>query len=98
MAPDIGENKRKYMNKQINDGYTDGPKLRGQRVKDFLPKPEEIILKKLTTKITITLDSASVDFFKQEAKRLNTSYQRMIRNLLDTYTQQMKSKKHSSSA
>ena len=45
------------------------------------------------SKVTITLKQESVDFFKQEAKRLNTSYQRMIRNLLNSYTQQMRAQK-----
>ena len=76
-----------------NDGYTDGPMLLGKRVKDFLPRPEDLILKEPMSKVTITLKQESVDFFKQEAKRLNTSYQRMIRNLLDSYTQQVRAQK-----
>ncbi|MBP9690633.1 CopG family transcriptional regulator [Candidatus Woesebacteria bacterium] len=80
------------MKKILNDGYTDGPILLGKRIKDFLPKPEDLILKEPTTKITITLDSASVDFFKKEATRLNSSYQRMMRNLLTEYANRMKSK------
>jgi len=69
-----------------------------QRIEDFLPKPEELILKKPTTKITITLDSSSVDFFKQEATRLNSSYQRMMRNLLTEYANRMRDQKKASSA
>jgi len=84
------------MKKVLNDGYTDGPNLMGRQVKDFLPKPEELILKKPTTKITITLDSASVNFFKQEANRLNSSYQRMMRNLLTEYVNRMIDEKKSS--
>jgi len=41
------------MKKKINNTqYTDELILLGKRVKDFLPKPEELILKKPTTKIT----------------------------------------------
>lgn len=36
-------------------------------------------------KITITLSKRSVDFFKSEAAKAGTQYQRMIRRLLDAY-------------
>jgi len=84
------------MSNKKNDGYTDGPILIGKRVKDFLPRPEELILKEPTTKITITLDTASVNFFKKGAKRLSSSYQRMMRNLLTEYANRMKTQKRSS--
>jgi predicted DNA binding CopG/RHH family protein len=35
--------------------------------------------------VTITLNKASVEFFKREAKRRGTPYQVMIRKLLDHY-------------
>lgn len=38
-------------------------------------------------KVTITLSRSSVEFFKREAGRHNTPYQKMIRNLLDAYTE-----------
>lgn len=63
-----------------------------QLVHDFLPRPEELVLKKPMKKITITLDSASVDFFKKEAARLNSSYQRMMRNLLTEYANRMRAR------
>jgi predicted DNA binding CopG/RHH family protein len=53
--------------------------------KDFLPRPEELVFKKPTRKVTIALDQESIDFFKAEAKRLNLPYQRMIRVLLQEY-------------
>ncbi|VTR70060.1 Helix-turn-helix protein, CopG (fragment) [Desulfosarcina cetonica] len=37
-------------------------------------------------KVTLSLSKTSVDFFKKEAKKYNTQYQRMIRRLLDEYT------------
>jgi predicted DNA binding CopG/RHH family protein len=40
-----------------------------------------------TVKITITLSRSSVEFFKREAKKHHTQYQKMIRRLLDAYTQ-----------
>jgi hypothetical protein len=38
-------------------------------------------------KVTIALSRRSVDFFKTEARRHNTQYQRMIRRLLDAYAE-----------
>lgn len=55
-------------------------------IPDFLPSPEELALKEETVKITISLSKASVEFFKNEAKKYNTQYQKMIRRLLDEYT------------
>ena len=54
-------------------------------ISDFLPSPEELALKDETIKITIALSKASVDFFKNEAQKHNTQYQKMIRRLLDEY-------------
>ena len=36
-------------------------------------------------KVTIALSKKSVDFFKSEAGKHRTQYQRMIRQLIDTY-------------
>jgi predicted DNA binding CopG/RHH family protein len=38
-------------------------------------------------KVTIALSKRSVEFFKTEAQRHNTQYQRMIRRLLDAYAE-----------
>ena len=54
-------------------------------IPDFLPSPEELALKNETVKITISLSKVSVEFFKKEAKKYNTQYQKMIRRLLDEY-------------
>ena len=54
-------------------------------VKDFLPSPEELAFKEETVKVTISLSKASIEFFKNEAKRHHTQYQKMIRRLLDEY-------------
>lgn len=59
-------------------------------VEDFLPRPEELVLRPKGVKVTITLNEDSINFFKQEAKRLNVPYQRMIRNLIDEYVTRMK--------
>ena len=66
--------------------YTNEPMGKVRVVSDFLPSPEELALKDETVKVTIALSKTSVDFFKNEAKKYNTQYQKMIRRLLDEYT------------
>lgn len=65
--------------------YTDEPIGKVKIISDFLPSPEDLALKDETVKITIVLSKASVKFFKNEAKKYNTQYQKMIRRLLDEY-------------
>jgi len=60
-------------------------------VPDFLPSPEELALKQQNTKVTISLSSESVAFFKAVAKKHHTQYQKMIRQLLDEYVAHQKS-------
>jgi predicted DNA binding CopG/RHH family protein len=71
------------MKKKIK--YTDEPMGDVRVVSDFLPSPEELALKDETIKVTIALSKTSVDFFKNEAQKYNTQYQKMIRRLLDEY-------------
>ena len=59
-------------------------------VRDFLPPPEELAFKEDQIKVTIGLSQSSVDFFKLEAKKHHTQYQKMIRRLLDLYVAQHK--------
>ena len=67
--------------------YTDEPIGPLKVVPDFLPSPEDLVFKEDTVKVTIALSKESVDFFKQEATKHHTQYQKMIRRLLDIYTQ-----------
>ena len=67
--------------------YTDEPIGKVKVVPDFLPKPEELALKDDTMKVTIALSRSSVEFFKREAKKHDTQYQKMIRRLLDAYSE-----------
>ena len=66
--------------------YTDEPVGPLKVVPDFLPAPEELVFKEDTVKVTIALSRESVEFFKQEAEKHHTQYQKMIRRLLDVYT------------
>ena len=66
--------------------YTDEPMSKVRVVKDFLPSPAELAFREEQVKVTIGLSKSSVDFFKREAKKHHTQYQKMIRRLLDAYT------------
>ena len=68
--------------------YTDEPMGNLRVVKDFLPRPEQLALKEENLKITISLNKSSVEFFKKKAKEQHTSYQKMIRRLIDWYAMQ----------
>jgi len=72
------------MKKKIK--YTDEPMGKLKVIPDFLPSPEELALKDETVKVTISLSRTSVEFFKNEARKYDTHYQKMIRRLLDEYT------------
>jgi len=66
--------------------YTDEDLGEFQVIPDFLPSPEELAFKEDTVKVTISLSKGSVEYFKKEAKKHNTQYQKMIRRLLDVYS------------
>jgi len=57
-------------------------------IRDFLPPPDQLVLKEDRVKVTISLSKGSVEFFKKEAKKQRTSYQKMIRRIIDVYTSQ----------
>ncbi len=65
--------------------YTDEPMGKVKVIEDFLPPPEQLALKEDKVKITISLSKSSVNFFKKEARRNRTSYQKMIRQVIDSY-------------
>lgn len=52
---------------------------------DFLPPPEELVLKKSKSNVTIILSDSSIAFFKREAEKHHTDYQKIIRNILEDY-------------
>ena len=57
-------------------------------VKDFLPAPDQLVLREENIKVTISLNKSSVDFFKKEAQKQRISYQKMIRRVIDWYASQ----------
>jgi len=74
------------MKKRIR--YTDEPMGDLSVVKDFLPPPDQLVLKEENVKITISLKKSSVEFFKKQAQLHRTSYQKMIRRVVDWYASQ----------
>lgn len=67
--------------------YTNVPLGDLEVVPDFLPRPEDLVFRDEGVKVTIALSKRSVEFFKSEAQKHNTQYQRMIRRLLDAYAE-----------
>ena len=76
-----------------NKIYKEAPKsvakaiIEGELIADFLPSPDRLIRKEPKVKITITLNSGSIDFFKKHARKNNVKYQTMINEVLDKYVQ-----------
>src|SRR5438552_18593589 len=85
LAPATGGKASEYMSGKIT--YTDEPLGNPRVVPDFLPRPEDLVFREEGVKVTIALSRRSVEFFKTEARKHNTQYQRMIRRLLDAYTE-----------
>lgn len=54
-------------------------------IKDFLPRPEDLVMKEDSVKITLNLSKSSVAFFKEVAQKHGGQYQKVIRSLLDRY-------------
>ncbi|MGD8307462.1 MAG: CopG family transcriptional regulator [Ignavibacteria bacterium] len=72
------------MKKKIK--YSDEKIGKVELVKDFLPRPEDLAFKEDTVKVTLNLSRSSIEFFKEIAKKHGSQYQKVIRNLLDSYT------------
>ena len=50
--------------------YSDEP-IEARVIGDFLPSPENLILREKKTRVTLTLTEKSLDFFKGAAKNSN---------------------------
>ena len=79
------------MKKKIK--YTNEPLDNVKIIDDFLPSPGELVFNEEQVKITIGLSKTAVNFFKKEAKKHHTQYQKMIRHLLDLYVDHQKRRK-----
>ena len=83
MAQVIGEKERKPMKTKTK--YTEEPMGEINIVDDFLPPPDKLVLKEDNVKVTLSLKKSSINFFKEQAKNQKTSYQKMIREVVDWY-------------
>ncbi len=72
---------------KIEPTYTDEPMKTGKIVQDFLPSPDQLVPKEEVIKVTLSLSKSSVVFFKNQAKKHHTKYQKMIRSVVDSYAE-----------
>jgi hypothetical protein len=56
--------------------YANEPMGDPRVIRDFLPSPADLAFRDEDVKITITLSKKSVQFFKSEAAKADTQYQR----------------------
>ncbi len=84
----IGVKVEKYMDKVIQ--YSDETIGEIKVVADFLPSPSELKTKSQNTKVTISLSTESVVYFKEMAEKHHMQYQKIIRQLLDEYVAHQK--------
>lgn len=74
-----------------NIKYTDAPAGMAQAlqdavpIEDFLPSPDQLILKTEKEKITIAIDKRSLELFKQYAEKHDAKYQTMINGVVSSY-------------
>lgn len=54
-------------------------------IKDVLPPPNKLVAPKDEVKVTIALSRRSIAFFKNQARRNHSKYQRMIKEVVDRY-------------
>jgi uncharacterized DUF497 family protein/predicted DNA binding CopG/RHH family protein len=80
-----GAKERPFMSAKIK--YTNEPLGDVKVIADFLPSPAELAFNEEGVKVTLALSKKSIDFFKAEAAKNHTQYQRMIRRLLDAYVE-----------
>jgi predicted DNA binding CopG/RHH family protein len=83
MVQVIGEKEERFMKNKIK--YTEEPMGDLRIIRDFIPRPDQLVLKEENVKVTISLKKSSIVFFKEEAKKQSTSYQKMIREVVDWY-------------
>jgi predicted DNA binding CopG/RHH family protein len=56
-----------------------------RRVADFLPPPDRLLQREEVAKITLSIDTETIDFFKAFAEKNGIKYQRMMREVLKGY-------------
>lgn len=69
--------------------YTKGEIGKVRVVEDFLPAPVALVAAEDNVKVTLSLTRRSIAFFNREAGKRRVLYQRMIRALVDEYTERL---------
>jgi uncharacterized DUF497 family protein/predicted DNA binding CopG/RHH family protein len=82
----IGAREGRFM-KKPTERYSKGEIGQVRIVEDFLPAPDQLVLREDNVKVTLSLSQRSVTFFKRAAQKRRVPYQRMIRALVDAYAE-----------
>ncbi|WP_244926576.1 CopG family transcriptional regulator [Leptospira wolffii] len=61
--------------------------ISSKTIVDFLPPPNQLVLKEDNSRITIVLSKKSISFFKEQSKKSGVPYQTIIKRVLDLYTE-----------
>lgn len=62
-------------------------------IEDFLPSPDQLVLKTEKERITIAIDKHSLELFKKYAKKHDAKYQSMMNSVLSTYADKFLTRK-----
>ena len=95
--PDTGGKEGESMTNKVN--YTDAPAdivealENAIAIEDFLPSPDQLVLKTEKEKITIAIDKRSLELFKQYAEKHDAKYQTMINSVVTSYADKFLVKK-----
>jgi len=82
------------MKQKIN--YTEAPAdveealKAAKQIKDFLPSPDQLVMRDSTKKVTLALTEESLTFFKKAGEKRRVPYQQLIRRVLDEYSKHYK--------
>lgn len=87
MALDIGVREKNVMKNIYNNPEKSVSEALDSAIviEDFLPPPSKLVKKSNKEKITISIDSDCVNFFKAQAKKNHTKYQTMMNEVLSQY-------------
>ncbi|MDX2113354.1 MAG: CopG family transcriptional regulator [Alphaproteobacteria bacterium] len=73
------------MKKKIK--YTNEPLGEITIIKDFLPKPKDLIFREEMIEVKIPLSRRSLEFFTKQGKKHHIAPERMISALAESYTE-----------
>lgn len=65
--------------------YEAAPVRYGKVVPDFLPKPQDLVLRESNIRVTLNLSARSLGYFREMGRKNRIPYQKLIRRLLDEY-------------